>query len=238
MITLAITTYNRSDIVIDAFISVLNNDFINEIVIVDDSSQESFFEELNTKINQLENKKIKIYKNEYNLKPFLNKLEAIKKSTNDWIILLDSDNKITDEYIQIIKNLERDKDILYLPEILLNFDNSIISDFHSLKDVVLNKKNIKEFLENNLITTILNVGNFFVNKNNYINTFENCNFDENLQTNDAIYFSFLWITNNLNIKIVDNLKYYHRQHNGSWYLNNKIECENNTTNIINKIKNF
>jgi hypothetical protein len=238
MITLAITTYNRSDIVIDAFISVLNNDFINEIVIVDDSSQESFFEELNTKINQLENKKIKIYKNEYNLKPFLNKLEAIKKSTNDWIILLDSDNKITDEYIQIIKNLERDKDILYLPEILLNFDNSIISDFHSLKDVVLNKKNIKEFLENNLITTILNVGNFFVNKNNYINTFENCNFDENLQTNDAIYFSFLWITNNLNIKIVDNLKYYHRQHNGSWYSNNKIECENNTTNIINKIKNF
>lgn len=238
MITLAITTYNRSDIVIDAFISVLNNDFINEIVIVDDSSQESFFEELNTKINQLENKKIKIYKNEYNLKPFLNKLEAIKKSTNDWIILLDSDNKITDEYIQIIKNLERDKDILYLPEKLLNFDNSIISDFHSLKDVVLNKKNIKEFLENNLITTILNVGNFFVNKNNYINTFENCNFDENLQTNDAIYFSFLWITNNLNIKIVDNLKYYHRQHNGSWYLNNKIECENNTTNIINKIKNF
>lgn len=238
MITLAITTYNRSDMVIDAFISVLNNDLIDEIVIVDDSSEESIFEELKTKVNQLENNKIKIYKNEYNLKPLLNKLEAIKKSTNDWIILLDSDNKITDEYIQIIQNLERDKDILYLPEKLLNFDDSIISDFCSLNNFVLNKNNIKGFVENNSITTILNVGNFFVNKYNYINTFENSSFEENLQTNDAIYFSFLWISNNLNIKIVDNLKYYHRQHSGSWYSNNKIECENNTTKVIDKIKNL
>lgn len=238
MITLGITTYNRSDMVIESFQSILDNDLINEIVIVDDCSDLSLFEDLKIKISHLDSNKIKLYRNDNNLKPLLNKLETIKKSSNDWVILLDSDNKITNEYVDVVAKLEKDNNSLYIPELLLNFNNDIISDFSSMKNHVLNKDNIKNSLDNNSITTILNTGNFFVNKLQYIKTFENVSLEKNLETNDSIYFSFLWLSNNLNIQIVDNLKYFHRQHDGSWYLNHKNECENNTVEIINRLRNF
>jgi len=237
-ITLAITTYNRSDLVLESFESVIDNNFINEIIILDDCSELTIYDDLKTKIDNLNNPKVKLLRNDYNKKPFINKSEAIKVSKNDWIVLLDSDNKINNEYIDVIKFIEKKEDTLYLPEKLIGFDQNTISDFSEMKNIVLNKSNMKNYLNVSSLTTFLNVGNFFVNKFSYLNTVENFTIEKDLETNDAIYFSFLWLMNNLNIKIVGNLSYFHRQHSGSWYLENKTECEKNTTEIINRIKNL
>jgi len=236
MITLTITTYNRVDLVIDSFSSVLDNDYINEIVIVDDFSEPSNYESLKLKISELKNSKIKLYRNEANLRPLLNKLQAVRYSNNEWLILLDSDNKIDNEYIEVIKNLEKNKNTLYIPEKLLHFNSEIISDFHRHKNCKINKENIINYLNEPEITTALNVGNFFVNKNSYLDIFSENNVDFNLEINDALYFSYLWIISNKVITIVDDLKYFHRQHDNSWYLNNRSLCDNNTKEIINRLK--
>ena len=224
MITLAITTYNRTDFVIESFSSVLDNNYINEIIIVDDFSDINIYNDLKYKIEGINNHKIKLYRNDVNLKPLLNKLEAIKYSQNDWVILLDSDNKINDNYINIIKSLDVDKNILYIPEKLLHFNGEIISDFNRHKNCNINLNNIKNFLNEPEISTALNVGNFFVNKNKYLEVFSSGNIDQELQINDALYFSYLWIVFGGDIKIVENLNYFHRQHENSWYLNNRSLC--------------
>lgn len=238
MISLAITTYNRSDLVVESFLSVLNNEYINEIVIVDDFSDESIFDDLKLKLDELQNNKIKLYRNDSNLKPLLNKLETIKYCQNEWVILLDSDNKITNDYIDVIKKLEKDEDVLYVSEKLLHFNNEVISDFFNIKNCFINNNNIKDFLNRPELTTVLNVGNFFVNKNKYLETFIDKVIEYELQTNDALYFSYLWIMANRTINVVDGLSYYHRQHDGSWYLNNSFECNKNTNELINRLSNI
>jgi hypothetical protein len=238
MISLAITTYNRSDLVVESFLSVLNNEYINEIVIVDDFSDMSIFDDLKLKLDELQNDKIKLYRNDSNLKPLLNKLETIKHCQNEWVILLDSDNKITNDYIDIIKNLDKDENVLYLPQTLLHFNDEKIIDFYNIKNCFINFENIKDYLNKPEIDTVLNVGNFFVNKNKYLQTFSKIDLEFHLGTNDAFYFSYLWIMSNKVINVVSDLKYYHRQHDGSWYLNNRSQCDNNTKELINKLKNI
>ena len=134
MFTIAITTYNRLDLVIDSFSSVLDNELIDEIVIVDDCSEDTLFNNLKNKLDELKSDKIKLYRNESNLKPLMNKLEAVKHSKNEWVILLDSDNKLNDNYIDTIKNIGKDKNTLYIPEKLLHFNGDLISDFSNYKD--------------------------------------------------------------------------------------------------------
>ena len=53
MFTIAITTYNRLDLVIDSFSSVLDNELIDEIVIVDDCSEDTLFNNLKNKLDEL-----------------------------------------------------------------------------------------------------------------------------------------------------------------------------------------
>jgi hypothetical protein len=238
MISLAITTYNRTDLVVESFLSVLNNEYITEIVVVDDFSDESIFDDLKLKLDELQNDKIKLYRNGSNLKPLLNKLETIKHCQNEWVILLDSDNKITNDYIDVIKKLDKDENILYVPETLLRFNDEKIIDFCNIKNCFIKIENIKDYLNKPEIDTVLNVGNFFVNKDKYLDTFLGKNLDIGLQTNDAFYFSYLWIISNRIINVVDGLSYYHRQHDGSWYLNNRSECDNNTRELINQLKNL
>ena len=236
MFTIAITTYNRLDLVIDSFSSVLDNELIDEIVIVDDCSEDTLFNNLKNKLDELKSDKIKLYRNESNLKPLMNKLEAVKHSKNEWVILLDSDNKLNDNYIDTIKNIGKDKNTLYIPEKLLHFNGDVISDFSNYKDYEYSIDNIKLFLDKPEITTALNVGNFLVNRDTYINLFLRETIEYDLQTNDAFYFSYLWIKSNNRIKIVGGLNYFHRQHDNSWYLNNRSLCDNNTKEIINRLK--
>jgi len=238
MFTIAITTYNRLDLVIDSFSSVLDNELIDEIVIVDDCSEDTLFNNLKNKLDELKSDKIKLYRNESNLKPLMNKLEAVKHSKNEWVILLDSDNKITNDYIDIIKNLDKDENVLYLPQTLLHFNDEKIIDFYNIKNCFINFENIKDYFNKPEIDTVLNVGNFFVNKNKYLQTFSKIDLEFHLGTNDAFYFSYLWIMSNKVINVVSDLKYYHRQHDGSWYLNNRSQCDNNTKELINRLKNI
>jgi len=238
MISLAITTYNRTDMVLESFLSVLENDYIDEIVIVDDFSETTNFDYLKIKLDELQNKKIKLFRNETNLKPLLNKLQAVKNCKNDWVILLDSDNKVTNSYVDIIKKLEKKENILYTPERLLHFNGDVIISFNKFKNTLINRDNIKNYLNESEIDTLLNVGNFFVNKNKYTQSFQNRNIELSLQTNDAFYFSYLWILSNGTINVVEDLSYFHRQHENSWYLNNRSECDGNTAEIINRLKNF
>jgi glycosyltransferase involved in cell wall biosynthesis len=239
MISLVITNYNRSDLVIEAFSKVLNNDYINEILIVDDCSDINIFNKLKDLINNLKNEKIKLIRNEKNLKPFLNKCNSIKQAKNEWVILLDSDNILDNDYIDKIKNLKNiDKNTVYVPEKLMR-ENFIGWDYSSLKNKIINKDNVKYYYHtqpySGIIDTLLNTGNYFINRDEHVKATSNINIDESLSVNDALYFSFLWLSTGNNIFVVDDLKYYHRVHQGSWYINNMSGCQYSSKRIAEKI---
>lgn len=241
MVSLAIPNFNRSDFVIESFIQVLNNDLLDEIIIVDDCSDIEIYHELKKLIKGF--KKVKIFRNEINLKPLMNKYEAVRRCNNDWVILLDSDNIIDNDYIEIVSKLNKEDDIIYCPEVLYRINkNSICWNFREFNHLIIDKSNAKKHIDGGNFETWLNSGNYFLNKERYTSVIENNYYDTKLSVNDALYFSYLWLSSGNRMKIVPELYYIHYQHGegmgGSWYANNVRDCEFASSEIKKKIKEF
>jgi len=224
--SLVITTHNRTDFVIDAFSKVLNNEMIDEIVIVDDFSNKDTYIELWNLVHNLNSGKIWVFRNTKNLGPMLNKYAAVKKSSNEWCVLLDSDNIIDNDYIEKIKVLEKKSDILYCPEILWGDVNreKVAWNYSKFRGLSIDKNNGTKYIDDGLFTAWLNTGNYFFNRQAYLDVIDRNKLDSKLMFNDAIYFSYLWLLCGNKMEIVPNLEYVHRVHKGSWYKNNRKAC--------------
>lgn len=89
---------------------------------------------------------------------------------------------------------------------------------------------------------LLNTGNYFFNKNMYINCIKNENNLIDSYAADVYYLIFLWFKYNKlsRLKVVKNMKYIHRLHNnmeleeGSHYVKNSYNSEK-VVNEINKL---
>lgn len=224
MISLAITTYDRSGFVIESFINVLNNPFINEIVIVDDCSDISIYNNLKTIIDNLNNPKIKLYRNETNLDVFLNKRRSVELCTNDWVIQFDSDNILGEDYINIIRGLGRlEEDMLYCPETLYDIYNTKVQwTYSEFNHLIFDKSNIRTYVRDVNFETNMNTGNNFFNRNTFLEATKESNIDEpiaDISAGDGMYIYYLWILAGNRAKVVKGLRYIHRLHAGSNYLN-------------------
>ena len=203
----------------------LCNEFISEIIITDENGNDI------DKIKNIygENAKIKLYKNDTRLGPFLNKIKACSLANNEWIALMDSDNFADKNYFSIAKdyienNIKDQKNIILAPcRANPNFNYSHLSGF------IYKKGNFAENLEKekNLITcnnsssdTLMNTGNYVINKY-LINNLNIQNELENIKKSsacDVIYFNTLLFEQlDLHMHIIPNLVYEHVVHSGSIY---------------------
>jgi hypothetical protein len=185
-------------------------------------------------------KKISIYRNNKNLGSFISKYLAVKKSNNDWVYLLDGDNFLIDSSISAIFNLKKwNKKICYLPSTLITNINKKNTnwDHWNFRRFCNQKINLKEMqrlflLEDSLIIKnkagiglngLLNNGNFFINKNEYLNCLKKPLKEKiNPEAADAAAFIYYWLINKKEIKVVPELYYFHRIRNDSlWQIKNK-----------------
>ena len=244
MISLAIPTYNRPEMTLESFAKVLDNPLISEIVIVDDHSEFSNYVKLWNAVQALNSDKIFLLRNATNLKPLRNKYEAVKSCGNEWVILLDSDNIIDNEYVNVLGKIgDLDKNTLYCPEKLINLRGQTIWDYsefqygdYSEVQYDINKIAAVRNVNNGNFQTFLNTGNYFLNRNEYLRVHESNDISKELSINDAMYFSYLWLKAGNNMGIIPGLNYIHRVHKGSWYKNNQKECGRATDEIIKLIK--
>lgn len=128
-ISVGIPTYNSSKYVESCLKSVANKKMINQIIISDDCSTDEELVSLKKIISKFENnsnKEIIFSKNQKNLGGFHNKLKLIKKSKNDFIYILDSDNiagkNLDSVILEILKKPDSNK-YLYQPNTMCQFYN-------------------------------------------------------------------------------------------------------------------
>lgn len=220
MITVAIPFYNTVDYLEPLLEELVDSFFVDEIVISNDASDYSI---------EIDHPKIRIYHNAVNHGAFRNKYLSIARSSNDWVYLLDSDNKLPKSSIDILENIQDlDPDKYYSP-IQLNLVNDGLDESLDGKKIVYNfpERTIdlelaKKYLDiaqksnwtNNdySVDWFLNTGNFLVNKKTYLETvkfiFDNPN-HKHLEA-DAMAFTTHWLRKNKKIEIVPDLCYEHR----------------------------
>jgi len=219
MITVAIPYYNSEKYLEQALEIPLSSDFVSEIIIHDDYSH-----------NKIEytHQKIKVYRNETNVGAFKNKYLAVSKSTNEWVYLLDSDNYFFDNSLEVVKNINTQRGKYYSPSQLHlvddgldpKLDGKIIKyDFGSVDSIDAN--NAKELLKSEFweeFCWLINTGNFFVHRDDYIESMKNVYEDLNYPyfEADAIVFCYNWLKKGNSIEIIQNLWYNHRLRGNSY----------------------
>ena len=227
MFSLCIPTMDRFDDFLSKNLpKYLTNELISEIIITDENGND-----INKIKNTFTNDKLKLFINEQSLGPFLNKISACSKASNEWIVLIDSDNFADDNYFNVAKDYINnknitDKNIILAPSFAKpRFNYSHLAGFIYKKEMFDSNKHLETELINKSSYTpsivLMNNGNYIINK--YL--IENLNLSnetENIKMSsacDVIYFNTLLFEQlDLNLHVVPNLEYDHAVHDGSIYI--------------------
>jgi hypothetical protein len=237
MISLCITTKDRYNDFLSEYIpKYLENPYIQEIIISDENGND--FNKIKEQIPC--NSRLRLYKNEVILGPFLNKLQVLKKANNEWIALIDSDNFANIDYFEVaidyIKRQSPNEFSILLPSFAKpNFD------YRKFEDNIITKDNIRhvENIDKSLFNTLINTGNYVINKN-LIDLIDISKENEDLISSshacDVKYFNTLVLEQfpAFQLHIIKDLHYSHMVHNNSIYLQTSMNMKyRNTINVIN-----
>lgn len=215
-ISLAITHYNRSQLIRNSLVNILQDERINDVVIYDDCSSIEEFDKMRSLLQNL-SPKISIYRGEENYGPYKSKITAVSKCRNDWAVILDSDNVLSRSYVDTLYQIPQwNPHVLYCPSFAKpDFD------FRRLANIEINLEQAKAIIIKNqhikLFRNFLNDGNYFVNVHNYVSCGNNRE-DMNVRAADVIVFNYAWLTMGYSLYVVNNLQYYHRIHSGSYQI--------------------
>jgi glycosyltransferase involved in cell wall biosynthesis len=214
-ISICIPTHERYELLLESFDKVVKDDRVGEIVIVDDFSSEENYNDVRNAVKWMP--KVKLYRNDKNLDCYRNKHEAISKATNEYCIILDSDNVIDKAFIDKIYQQE------WEPETILAPDWAMPTfDYTEFSGLTVTRQNVADYMKKKFFTTCLNCMNYFVNRDKYMKVWDG---SVDPVTADSIFQNYNWLKSGYKIKIVEGLRYFHRIHNGSHYQNNNQRTE-------------
>lgn len=213
--SLCIPTMNRWSFLKESLPKYLDNPFVGEIILVDETGEDyQIIREV-----YANEPKVKIFKNETRLGPFLNKLECMKRASFDWIALIDSDNYADKTYFAtLFQHFDPSNPLrVYMPsKALPTFDYSAFSG------MVLTFPRIGHLIRENRhlhLTACFNTGNYILSKE-ALSVLERYANDELSKTSfccDVIYANTLLLMNKYEFFVVPNLDYSHVAHEGSVY---------------------
>lgn len=226
-ISVCIPTWNRPELTIASFIDVYGDERISEFVIVDDYSELYNYERLKQITDNLP--KVKLYRNESNKDCYVNKKISVELATNEWVIVFDSDNRLTKEYLDAIFGVRGWCDWhIYAPTFAMP-----TFDYRHFSGLSLNFGNINQFLSEKMSDTALNTMNFFVNRRWFIDVWDGA---ANPNTADSIYFNYCWLKKRGEIHFVAGMEYHHLVHDQSHYKLNNHKTNGFYEEVIEKLK--
>jgi|APGre2960657404_1045060.scaffolds.fasta_scaffold09800_5 hypothetical protein len=201
--TLAITTMNRFSVLKETLPFHSSIPEIDEIVINDDGNGD--YEQ----IKNLNIPKVKCFKNEKNLGVFRNKMKTLSLASNDWIILLDSDNKLDQKYIDSIKNINLDENVVYCPTFAMPELN-----YEILNNTYVTKNDFLSLLSRRVYDAAFNTCNFLISKkvaNSLLKESEDYISKYNYIPNahDSVAINYLILKNNFKLYFLKDMHYYH-----------------------------
>lgn len=228
-LSLCITTYNRYEMTIESFAQVLNDDRIDDIVIIDDCSQDGSAEKLVRYFNEHDKRGIiNIGRQEENVGMSQNKAAAIAAAKNDWCIIFDSDNIIGPDYLDAFFNYvtHRNKLIpgLIPPDYILcpdfakpSFNYRAFSKFEPPTYGIYDAKDAARCIIDSRFNCLMNTCNYIVNRDYYLKTYQH---HPEHKASDTIWHNYNHLKSGGRFAVVPGMEYFHRVHNGSGFMEN------------------
>lgn len=225
-ISLCLTNYNRFALLLKSFEQVLNDDRISEIIISDDNSEQMLFEQLRLAV--LPYPKIKLHRNIRRLGVYANKHKSVAHATNEWVIIFDSDNVISKEYIDKLYDVKWNSKTILAPDFA---EPSF--DYRKFASTTYNKLNVGRYATQPKFDALLNTMNYFINRDAYLSVYQS---KPDINGADSIYFNYLWLLSGNDIHVLRGLRYFHRVHDDSYYISVAKESEPVCSSILKSIQ--
>jgi len=208
----------------------LDNPYIQEIVIVDETGDDI---EIIKRVYK-DNPKLKLFKNDTVLGPFLNKYECLKKASCDWICLMDSDNFADSDYFENFLSFTKespDQNVIYCPSFAKPH-----CDFRFMENFNISKESLKE-VRGKIGADKLSKFEMFFNTGNNIFHRSVCDkLQALLSTNnevkeistkchpcDVIFKNSLLLEEGYSFISVPKMYYEHRVHGGSIWVTTNVK---------------
>lgn len=210
-LSLAITHFNRFDMVIDSFEQVLSDDRIDDIIIMDDASTDGSCERLAAHFKN--EPKVRVLKEWENVGMSMNKAKSIGAAKNRWCITLDSDNKLRPDYIDAFFAIRHPlPPAFYMPEFA-----QPQFDYRAFAGEIISRDNIREYLDKPMFEQALNTCNMVVHRDTYLSIYK---YNPEIKETDTLWMNYLWLEAGHLLYIVPGMQYDHRVHEGSGWLSN------------------
>jgi hypothetical protein len=212
--SLALTTYNRATQLIPYIEKYCEYEYVNEILISDDCSDDY---ELLKKQNF--SSKVKLYKNDINLMAYKNKLKVLSYVKNNWTLLIDSDNFFDINYIDVLHHEQSsvglDDNIIYCPVAALPRFT-----YYDIENIIIDK----EFWNKNHYNqgVFFNTGNMCLSKKAISMLISNYEID--LIKNPFVeckYMNYLFLKYGFKLKPLKGMTYQHGLGNDSFYMSHR-----------------
>jgi hypothetical protein len=207
--------------------SYLKNNLITEIIITDETGSDA----QNIMQAYPNEPKLKVSVNTSVLGPYLNKLQACRKATNEWIALIDSDNFADDIYFDTVWAYIQKNTFLHKAIILSPVHSSPHPNLYhkAFEDSIIRKH---DTAPEHIV--MMNTGNYVINKyliDNLI-TEPDYHLIEKSHACDVLFMNTMMFEqfSDLEFHVIKDLKYLHNVHSGSIYtiMNNRYPHEKNT----------
>lgn len=226
-ISLAIPYYNNSQFIFEAISPALSDDRVTEIIICDDYSHD--ITRLIEILNNINNDKIKLFRNNKNKGCYHNKIETVSKCTNDWAILLDSDNIMSPLYIDTLFGISQwYTSVIYAPSVAETFpgDPSILLNYSSFSNKIITRETYKLEESNVNFRCLINNCNYFLPVKSYLRCMKPVEHLYDRSRMDSLDSATLftdWLCNNNTVFVIKDLHYKHRLHDTSNYVLSKTQ---------------
>lgn len=226
-ISVCCPTFKRTDLLFEAMKPFLNDDRISEIIIIDDASPAHIYAEVEGFFTGMW--KVKVMQNLTNIDCYRNKHEVVKHATNEYVLLLDSDNVFSTEYIDVVYAQHWSPERILQPTFAKPH-----FDFRKYNSLLANRKNVSKYANDSTFTTALNAMNFFINREKYLEVWDG---SVDPVTSDSIYFNYKWLEAGNSIYFTPGLEYEHRMSDDSHYkLNHRRTKPGFHESILRKLK--
>lgn len=224
---MAITTYNRPDLTIESFKEIYKHQRLVEICISDDCSTSENMHKLFKNINEYP--AVWIKSNEVNIGMMNNKIKAVEFADADFVLLADSDNIFKSDYLEALPS-ELSEHTIYMPDFA-----EPRFDFREFSGKTFDKNSIKPYLDDPIMQVMLNTCNYVVPRENFINAFQD---NPEIKGSDTIWINYNWLKSGYKICVVLGMKYFHRVHKDSGWLENADYNMTKGKEIIELIRNL
>jgi len=194
---------------LEAVEEIMDDERVAEIVVVDDASTDGSYERLWDWAVEHKDK-VQLYRNEHNLDCYGNKAKAVFCCKNQWVILFDSDNTLTRDYLNHLYAVRPwSERHAFLPTYAMPH-----FDYREFAGIVVTKSNVQHYVQNETFRTALNTANYFFQREYYLACW---NKGVNPHTADSIYMNYRWLEAGHSLVFVAGLHYTHRVHDNSHY---------------------